>query len=176
MSDSLYEKSDLIRFINEPLHIQYNRIITKTIEAVKWTNGDIALGFSGGKDSALMLDVYCDVISTLFPWLKDKPIKVMWANTTNETKAMREYVPFFIKRCETKYGVKIDFTEVTPAKGKNIVSVMRDEGLPFVSKSVASLIRKVRNSMDENNITYEEIKDLHQPTPLLSRCTTRDVS
>ena len=164
MSDSLYEKSDLIRFINEPLHIQYNQIITKTIEAVKWTNGDIALGFSGGKDSALMLDVYCDVISTLFPSLKDKAIKVMWANTTNETKAMREYVPFFIKRCEAKYGVKIDFTEVTPAKGKNIVSVMRDEGLPFISKSVASLIRKVRNSMDENNITYDEIKDLHKPT------------
>lgn len=164
MNENKYEKSDLIRFINEPLPSQYQRIIAKIMEAIVWTNGDIAIAFSGGKDSALMLDMYCDIISRLYPKLKDKPIKVMWANTTNETKAMREYVPFFIKRCEEKYGVTIDFTEVTPAKGKTIISVMREEGLPFVSKSVSSLIRKVKNSMDENGISFNDIKDLHEPT------------
>lgn len=164
MRDALYEKSDLIRFINEPLHMQYQRILAKIMEAILWTNGDIAIAFSGGKDSALMLDMYCDIISNVYTYLKDKPIKVMWANTTNETKAMREYVPFFIKRCEETYGVKIDFTEVTPEKGKNIISVMKEEGLPFISKSVASTIRKVKNSMDENGITYDDIKDLHEPT------------
>lgn len=162
--DSLYEKKDLMRFINEPLSSQYQRIMAKMIEAISWTLGDIAIAFSGGKDSALVLDMYCEIISTLFPELKDKPVKVMWANTTNETKAMREYVPFFIRRCEEKYGVKIDFTEVTPAKGKNIIQVMRDEGLPFISKSVASLIRKVKNSMNDNGITYDDIKNLHEPT------------
>lgn len=164
MNDSLYEKSDLIRFINEPLPMQYQRIMAKMMEAIMWTQGDMALAFSGGKDSALLLDMYCEIISLFYPALKDKPIKVMWANTTNETKAMREYVPFFIKRCETKYGVKIDFTEVTPEKGKNIISVMKEEGLPFISKSVAGLIRKVKSSMIENGVTYEDIKDLHEPT------------
>lgn len=159
-----FEKSDLMRFINEPLPEQYQRIMAKMLEAIMWTNGDIAIAFSGGKDSALILDMYCEIISEVCPHLKDKPIKVMWANTTNETKAMRDYVPWFIKRCETKYGVKIEFTEVTPEKGKNIISVMKDEGLPFVSKSVASLIRKVKSSMDDNGITYNDIKDLHKPT------------
>ena len=164
MGENLFEKNDLIRFINEPLPMQYQRIMAKIMEAITWTDGDIAIAFSGGKDSALMLDMYCDIISTMYPSFKDKPVKVMWANTTNETKAMREYVPFFIKRCEEKYGVKIDFTEVTPSKGTNIVSVMKNEGLPFVSKSVASNIRKIRSSMDENGITYDDIKDLHKPT------------
>lgn len=164
MSDAMYDKSDLLRFINEPLPSQYQRIIAKIIEAIVTTEGDMALSFSGGKDSALVLDMYCDIISDLFPEYKGKPIKVMWANTTNETKAMREYVPFFIKRCEDKYGVKIEFIEITPAKGVNIISVMKNEGLPFVSKSVASTIRKMRSSMDENNITYNDIKDLHEPT------------
>lgn len=164
MTDNIYEKSDLIRFVNEPLPMQYQRIMVKIMQAITWTNGDIAIAFSGGKDSALMLDMYCDIISQMYPSLKDKPIKTMWANTTNETKTMREYVPWFIKRCEEKYGVKIDFTEVTPAKGKNIVSVMKEEGLPFISKSVAGTIRKVKNSMDENGITYDDIKDLHEPT------------
>lgn len=162
--DSLYEKSDLIRMTNEPLDSQYQRIIAKIMEAIMWTDGDIGIAFSGGKDSALILDMYCNIISSLLPRYKALPIRVMWANTTNETKAMREYVPWFIKRCEEKYGVKIDFREVTPAKGKNIISVMKDEGLPFVSKSVAGTIRKVRNSMDENGITYNDIKDLHKPT------------
>lgn len=164
MIDGKYEKSDLMRFINEPLPSQYQRIMAKIMEAIVWTNGDIAIAFSGGKDSALMLDMYCDIISRLYPDYRDKPVKVMWANTTNETKAMRDYVPFFIKRCEEKYGVTIDFTEVTPEKGKNIISVMKDEGLPFISKSVAGTIRKVKTSMDENGITYRDIKDLHEPT------------
>jgi 3'-phosphoadenosine 5'-phosphosulfate sulfotransferase (PAPS reductase)/FAD synthetase len=162
---NLYSKSDLIKLTSEPLPIQYNRIITKIIEAIKWTNGDIAIAFSGGKDSALVLDMYCDIISSLFPTLSQTPIKVMFANTTNETQAMREYIPSFIKRCEDKYGVKIDFTEVSPAKGSNIVSVMRDEGLPFVSKQVSSLVGKVKRSMDKNGITYCDIKDLHESTP-----------
>ncbi len=153
-----------MKLINEPLPTQYQRITTKIIEAISITKGDIAIAFSGGKDSALILDMYCEIISLLFPQLKNLPIKVMWANTTNETKAMREYVPWFIKRCESKYGVKIDFTEVRPQKGKNIISVMKEEGLPFVSKSVASIVRKVRSSMDDNNITYNDIKDLHKPT------------
>lgn len=164
MTEKVFEKQDLMRFVNEPLPSQYQRIMTKIIEAISWTNGDIAIAFSGGKDSALMLDMYCDILSSLFPTLKDKPIKVMWANTTNETKAMLEYVPFFIKRCESKYDVTIDLTEVTPEKGKNIVSVMRDEGLPFVSKMVSGTLRKIRNSMDENGVTYDDIKDLHKPT------------
>jgi 3'-phosphoadenosine 5'-phosphosulfate sulfotransferase (PAPS reductase)/FAD synthetase len=162
--DARYEKKDLLRFINEPLDMQYQRMMAKIMEAIMWTDGDMAIGFSGGKDSALVLDMYCEIVSSLFPHLKDKPIKTMWANTTNETKAMREYVPFFIKRCEENYGVKIDFAEVTPEKGQNIISVMKDEGLPFVSKSVAANLRKVKSSMDENGITYDDIKDLHKST------------
>ena len=151
--DKKYEKKDLLRFINEPFDKQYQRIIAKIMEAIMMTDGDIAIAFSGGKDSALILDMYCDIISSLYTRWKDKPIKVMWANTTNETKAMIDYVKWYIKRCEDKYGVKIDFTEVKPAKGKNIISVMKEEGLPFVSKSVSSIIRKVRSSMDKNGIT-----------------------
>ena len=45
-----------------------------------------------------------------------------------------------------------------------MITVMKREGLPFVSKSVASLIRKIRTSMDENGVTYADIKDLHEPT------------
>ena len=168
----MFTKKDLNRMIKEPYEMQYQRILAKIMEAINWTKGDIVVCFSGGKDSALMLDMYCEVIQMF--GLSHIPIKVAWANTTNETAAMREYVPYFIKRCEQKYGVKIDFTEVTPAKGQNIVTVMKQEGLPFISKSVSSLLRKVTKDLEKNDVTYDDIKDLHKPT-IYCRDTLREM-
>ena len=164
MSDNKFEKSDLVRMTNEPLPKQYQRIQAKIMEAINLTNGDITICFSGGKDSALILDMYCEIISQLCPHLKDIPIKVAWANTTNETLAMQKYVKSFIEYCETKYDVTIDFTEVKPLNNDNIISVMKREGLPFISKMVASTLRKVRKSMNDNNVTYRDIENLHKPT------------
>lgn len=164
MTDNIYEKSDLVRFISEPLPEQYQRIMAKIMEAISWTDGDIVICFSGGKDSALILDMYCDIISNLYPRLKNKPIKVAWANTTNESRAMIEYVKWFVTYCESKYGVTITLEEIKPLNNDNIIKVMKREGLPFISKNVASIIRKVRKSMDDNNVTYDDIKNLHKPT------------
>ncbi len=157
-----FEKKDLIKLTQEPLHNQYMRIISKVIEAVHATMGNIVLCFSGGKDSALLLDIYSEVVCML--GLSHIPINVAFANTTNETKNMRQYIPFFIKRCEKKYGVKIDFNEVKPLNNDNIISVMKREGLPFVSKSVSAIVRKMTKSMAERGITYDDIKNLHEPT------------
>ena len=164
MSENIFEKTDLVKMINQPLPQQYQRIQAKIMEAIGWTNGDILICFSGGKDSALILEMYCEIIANMYPHLATIPIKVAWANTTNETLAMQRYVESFIEYCQTKYKVTIDFTEVRPANGDNIVSVMKREGLPFISKTVASTLRKVRKSMDENNVTYSDIERLHKPT------------
>lgn len=159
---SKFVKADLVRMTKEPLERQYLRILSKIMEAINWTNGNIVICFSGGKDSALLLDMYCEILQRLD--MQSVPVKVAWANTTNETKAMREYVPWFLDRCESKYGVKIDFNEVKPLNRDNVVSVMKREGLPFVSKSVASIVRKVTKSMQKNGVTYDDIKNLHHPT------------
>ena len=157
-----YEKKDLIKFISEPFEKQYQRMLAKVMEAISYTNGDIVLCFSGGKDSALILDVYCEILRMF--GLSHIPINVAWANTTNETRNMKEYVPFFIKRCEQKYAVKIDFNEVRPSNNDNIITVMKREGLPFVSKSVSAILRKMTKSLEENGVTYDDIKNLHHPT------------
>lgn len=157
-----FTKKDLVKMISEPYEKQYQRILAKVMEAINWTKGDILICFSGGKDSALMLDMYCDVIQMF--GLTHIPIKVAWANTTNETAAMKQYVPYFIKSCKEKYGVKIEFEEVTPANNQNIITVMKQEGLPFISKMTASILRKVTKDMENNGISYDDIKDLHKPT------------
>ena len=147
---------------NEPSEWQYQRIMAKIMEAINWTDGDIVICFSGGKDSALLLDMYCDIIKLSNK--TDRPVKVAWANTTNETAAMKSYIPWFIHRCEEKYGVAIDFHEVKPANGDNIITVLKREGLPFISKMVSSILRKVTKDMESKGVSYQDIKDLHHPT------------
>lgn len=162
MSDNVFTKKDLLEMTSEPCECQYQRILAKIMEAINWTNGDILLCFSDGKDSALLLDMYCDIIRMFNK--TDRPIKVAWANTTNETTAMKSYVPWFIQRCEEKYGVSIELNEVKPANGDNIITVLKREGLPFISKMVSGILRKVTKDMELKGVSYKDIKDLHHPT------------
>lgn len=165
INENEFDAKALKEMTSEPLESQYHRIRTNISCAIIATNEEISISFSGGKDSALVLDMYCELISHIrIVGHEIKPIKVVWANTTNETVAMNRYVPWFIKRCEEKYGVKIDFTEARPKNGDNIVTVIRREGIPFVSKFVAERLRKVRKNMDECGVDYNDIKHLHHPT------------
>lgn len=169
----MFTKADLIRMTQEPVENQYQRILTKIMEAYAMTKGDIVICFSGGKDSALILDMYCELLTVIGK--TDSPVKVAWANTTNETLAMKQYVQWFIERTEKKYGVKIDLHEVKPANNQNIISVMKTEGLPFASKMTASLLRKVTKDMEAHGITYDDVKNLHHPT-IECRDTLREMA
>lgn len=157
----MFQKADLIKMIKEPLPRQYLRIQAKILEAINMTKGDIVICFSGGKDSALILDMYCEILSKMGI---QKTVNVAWANTTNETIEMLKYVGGFISYLKAKYGLNIELHEVKPANNDTIVTVMRREGLPFVSKMVAGTLRKITNDMESKGITYEDVKDLHKPT------------
>lgn len=152
--DNKYTKKQLSWIQSRPFEEQYNFATTRFIEAIKETNGDIMLSFSGGKDSALLLDMYCEIALTMFGI---NNIHVGYADTTNETKAMREYVPWFIDRCEKKYGVTIHMTTTRPKDGMTFARVVRDKGVPFISKMQASVISKTKKSMDKAGVTYEDV-------------------
>lgn len=172
MGDKKYTKKDLVRMTNEPLGKQYQRIQAKIGEAYSMTKGDIVICFSGGKDSALILDMWCEWLAIIGK--TDTPVKVAWANTTNETRNMKEYIKMYIQYIEEKYGVKIDLKETLPANNQNIISVMKTEGLPFVSKMVAGTVRKVTKDLENNNVTYDDIKNLYGST-IVNRDTLRDM-
>lgn len=157
----MFTKKDLVRMTSEPLERQYLRIQKNIIQAIKEAKGDMVISFSGGKDSALILDMYCELILMMGI---NQPVNVAWANTTNETKAMIKYVKWYCDWLENKYGVKINLHETRPANNDTFVTVSKREGLPFISKMVSGILRKVTNDMEAKGIFYDDIKHLHKPT------------
>lgn len=84
--------------------------------------------YSGGADS----DILIDLIERTRKAFKLPPVKYVFFNTGLEMRATKEHV----KAQAEKYGVEIQ--EVKPAKGNDIVSATRREGIPFVSKIMSA--------------------------------------
>ena len=152
---NVFTKADLVEMWKRPVERQYNIAISKMLEAIFATEGNIRIAFSGGKDSSLLLDMYCELISTT-PW-KDKPIGVSFADTTNETSTMMKFVKEFIEYEEKKWGVNIDFTSVRPPNNLTWVKFIKENGIPLISKSQSKCIRTVKADMERTGVDVDTV-------------------
>ena len=74
-----YTMDDLREMQKRPPGRQINVAISKILEAIRDTEGDIHISFSGGKDSCLVSDLYCDMVrGTKYA---DKPVRLDFADT-----------------------------------------------------------------------------------------------
>lgn len=154
-----FTKAELLEMWKRPVERQYNVSISKMLEAIIETKGDITICFSGGKDSSLLADMYCElIISTPY---KDLPVKIAFANTTNETSAMLQHVDFFIDYLKRKYGVFIDFSEVRPKV--TWADFVKRNGIPLISKEQAKAIRHIKTDMIKTGCDYETVIKYSSP-------------
>ena len=154
-----FTKAELVEMWKRPVERQYNIAISKILEAIHDTKGDIVLGFSGGKDSTLMADMYCEIIS-MTPY-KDLPVQIAFANTTNETSANLKHIDSFIEYLKEKYGVFINFTEVFPKI--TWAQFVKERGIPLISKEQAKAIRHIKTDMKKTGCDYETVIKLSTP-------------
>lgn len=92
-------------------------------------NGQVYVGFSGGKDSTVLLDL-CRVIKT--------DIKAVFCNTGNEYPDIVRFVRE-LKNTEG-YNIDIIYPKLKPRE------VFEKYGFPLVSKSTSAIIGKVRRN------------------------------
>ena len=151
-------KKDLAEMWERPVERQYNVAISKVLEAINQTKGYITICFSGGKDSALAADMYCELVSHT-PY-NDIPIKLAFADTTNETKNILKYIPEFITYLEKKYGVKIDFIKKRPPNNLTWAKFVLENGIPLISKTQAKAIRYIKRDMKKLNVDYNTVLKL----------------
>lgn len=84
--------------------------------------------YSGGADS----DILIDLIERTRTVFRLPEVKYVFFNTGLEMQATKDHVEATAK----KYGVEIQ--TIRPAKGNDIVSATRREGIPFVSKIMSA--------------------------------------
>lgn len=155
LSEKKFTKKELVEMWKRPVERQYNIALTKMMECINETKGDITLCISGGKDSSLLADMYCDLISQS-PY-KDIPVKLAFANTTNETSAILNHVYGTIDYLIDKYGVSIDFQEVKPPNNLTWAKFVLENGLPLISKTQAKAIRYIKRDMARTGCDYETV-------------------
>lgn len=153
----MYTKAQLMEMWKRPVERQYNIAVSKILEAISDTEGDITICFSGGKDSSLLLDMYCELIAST-PYA-GKRIQVAFADTTNETTAMKNFVTNFIRHCELKYGVGIDLQTLKPS-GTVWASWVKKNGIPLISKLQAKCIRSIKRDMLKTGCDYKTVEKL----------------
>lgn len=149
----LYTEEEVRRMWQREPEEQYGIALAKCMEAISRTDGELAVSFSGGKDSAVLLHIMA------FAWgimKKDRPLRVFFANTTNEFVTAGKYRREYIKWVEEQLGIKIEYHEVRA--DDNYFNVVHTVGLPFVSKKVSRMVRDVKEMFRKVGMKYADIE------------------
>ena len=102
----IYTEAEVRKMWERTKSEQYGIAQAKCIEAITKTDGKLAVSFSGGKDSAVVLFIMAQMWS--ISKHKEEPLKVFFANTTNEFVCAAKYRKEFISWIENEFEIKIE--------------------------------------------------------------------
>ncbi len=105
----LYTEEEVRKMWERDPETQYQIALAKCLEAITRTDGEVAVSFSGGKDSAVLL--YIMASAWELSRHKERPLMVFFADTTNEFVSARKYRKEYIKWIEEKFEIKIEYHE-----------------------------------------------------------------
>ncbi len=119
-----FTAEDLQRMQSYPWQQKVLRSQAKIIEACMHCNWRIAVSFSGGKDSAVLLDMTARVWAINKEAHGDAPLTVVFANTGMEHAGMVRFVREFCAYIQETHGIAIDLHITTPGKGNDFRSIV----------------------------------------------------
>lgn len=154
MGEYTYTNEDLIKMQSRPFNTKLQVTTAKFLEFCQKTEYNVSLSFSGGADSSVLLDMFAKFWSLHREQHGNKPLLVIYANTSNEFASMPKHVKFFCEYIENKYDIKIDLHIVRSKI--TFFDVVKTEGYPVASKKVARMIRDVKDFLDERGLKYDD--------------------
>lgn len=87
---------------------------------------------------------------------KEQPLRVFFADTSNEFISARTYRKEYIKWIEEKFGISIEYHEAKA--DESYFNVVDNVGLPFVSKKVSRMIRDAKKMFKKLGLKYSDIE------------------
>lgn len=155
----LYSEEEVRKMWERDPEEQYQIALAKCLEAITRMDGEVAVSFSGGKDSAVLL--YIMAAAWTLSSHKTEPLRVFFADTSNEFIAAKKYREDYIMWIEEKFEIVIEYHEVRA--DDNYFNVVDTVGLPFISKPVSRMIRDAKEMFRKLGLRYADIED-HMPT------------
>ncbi len=158
INEYLYTEKQVREMWNRSKPEQISIAQAKCFEAISRKKGKVAVSFSGGKDSAVVLYLMAETWKMYYEMNgmeKIPPLPVFFADTTNEFICARSYREHFIEWIEQKFGIEIDYHDIKP--DTNYFKVVDELGLPFVSKKVSRMVRDCRKTLKRLNLHYTDI-------------------
>ena len=124
---------------------KFQRTLGLIGEWYNYHDRQVCVSLSGGKDSTVLADIcakWCSMI--------DEPLNLCFSNTGLEYPEIQRHVRSLKGYFETKYGIKVNLTIVTPKM--RFDEVVTKYGYPIIGKEVAEAIyyaRRLRASERE---------------------------
>lgn len=152
--DYLYTEAEVRKMWTRTKPEQLQIAQAKCLEAIVRTDGRLAVSFSGGKDSAVVLWIMAQMwaLSTH----KNEPLKVFFANTTNEFTCATKYRKMYIAWIEQQFEIKIEYHETR--SDHSYFEIVDMVGLPFVSKKVSRMVRDCKETLKRLGLRYADIE------------------
>ena len=150
----IYTIQDVHKMWERDYETQIGVMQSKIIEAIVKTNGDIAVSYSGGKDSGMLLYMTARVWYMFYG--NARPLVVIFANTGCEFNSMFGFIKWYVSWLEERCGIKIDLRKASAKQP--FAQTVREIGYPFPSKKIARMISDVRKQMRDLGIDYHCVK------------------
>lgn len=156
--DYVYTEDEVRKMWEREPEDQYQIALAKCMEAITRMDGKVAVSFSGGKDSAVLL--YIMACAWTLSKHKEEPLRVFFADTSNEFVSARKYRKEYIKWIEDKFEILIEYHEAKA--DDNYFNVVDTVGFPFISKKVSRMVRDAKEMFKKLGLKYADIES-HMP-------------
>lgn len=154
MKEFLLTVKDVHKLWARDYYTQIGVMDKSILEAMIKTDGGVAISYSGGKDSGMLLDRAGCCWRLLYG--DSRPMTVIFANTGCEFATMWPFVQRFVRYIMDKYHIVIDLRKVSAKQPFS--RTVKDVGYPFPSKKIARMVSDVRVQMDRLGVTYKDIR------------------
>lgn len=149
-----------------PAH-KVNVTDTKILEFCIRTNWKIAVAYSGGKDSGILLERVAVMWAAHKEQHGNSPLVAVFANTGNEFAGMATFARCFCEYIAKKHNISVAFNQVHgetadsdgKAKGDSLRRVVQEEGYPIGSKMTARKVRDIRAWLKKSGIKWNDIQN-----------------
>lgn len=114
---------------------------------IHW-DGNVYVGFSGGKDSTVLADLvarYCK--------LSGYRLYLLFVNTGLEYPEIQKFVKTFAEWLRNEYSIEVQLDIVRPQM--RFDEVLKNYGYPVISKEISQIIREAKIGISRNDGSYK---------------------